>query len=83
MKNKKYRDKHKLFIVEGIRLLEEVIRADWKIEAVFHLNGRNKDKRWQNVYRMLQERCNKFNLLSENEFAKKFQGSKAEYTRIG
>ena len=39
LKQKKYRDMHQVFIAEGTRLVEEVLKSDWEIKFAIYLDS--------------------------------------------
>jgi len=56
LKEKKYRDELNLFVVEGLRLVEEAANADWQLEACFYITEVKEDKRIQEVLLLLQSK---------------------------
>lgn len=58
LKQKKYRDEHKLFIAEGIRLVEEAVKSDWEIEVCVFTPEAVLNERTQQILQVLHhKRC--------------------------
>ena len=45
-KEKKYRNNDGKFIVEGWKLIEEAVRANWKVECVFLMKEKMKKQKF-------------------------------------
>jgi TrmH family RNA methyltransferase len=54
LKEKKYRDELKLFIVEGVRLVEEAAQSSWQVEACIYIGEAKEDGRIQELLLLLQ-----------------------------
>lgn len=70
LKQKKYRDETGVFSVEGIRLVEEAIQADWEITACLVTKKALEQSRVQKIMTQLQERHCRLAELSETLYAK-------------
>lgn len=55
LKQKKYRDEKKLFIVEGIRLSEDAIKSNWQIQQCFCTDEALQNTRVQKILGQLEE----------------------------
>ena len=53
LKQKKYRDKHGLFMIEGARLAEEGIKSGWTIFACLYTEEAEKNKRIQAILELV------------------------------
>lgn len=56
LKEKKYRDELSLFVVEGVRLVEEAAQSNWQVEACIYIAEAKEDKRIQEVLSLLQSK---------------------------
>jgi TrmH family RNA methyltransferase len=54
LKEKKYRDELDLFVVEGVRLVEEAARSNWQVEACIYIAEAKEDARTQELLLLLQ-----------------------------
>jgi TrmH family RNA methyltransferase len=58
LKEKKYRDDLKLFVVEGVRLVEEAAKSNWQIEACIYIAETKEEPRIQELLLSLQlQKC--------------------------
>lgn len=70
LKQKKYRDETGVFSVEGVRLVEEAIQADWEITACLVTKKALEQSRVQKIITQLEERHCRLAELSETLYAK-------------
>lgn len=56
LKQKKYREELKLFVVEGIRLVEEAVQATWEVETCIYTPEAFAHERVQNIITTLQSK---------------------------
>jgi TrmH family RNA methyltransferase len=54
LKEKKYRDELELFLVEGVRLVEEAARSNWQVEACIYIAEVKEEARTQELLLLLQ-----------------------------
>jgi TrmH family RNA methyltransferase len=54
LKEKKYRDELKLFVVEGVRLVEEAAQSNWQVETCIYIAEAKDERRVQKVLLSLQ-----------------------------
>lgn len=71
LKNKKYRDEYKCFIVEGIKLVEEALSSEWSVEEIVFCNHcyDNNDK-IQNIIEHYDGKVNKITSVPHYVFNK-------------
>ena len=70
LSRKKYRDETGLFLVEGLRLLEEAVISDWEMECCFITPTAREKERTQELVERLAARNIKVAELPETLFAK-------------
>lgn len=56
LKEKKFRDKLGLFMIEGVRLVEEAAHSNWQTEICFYTAGAKEEKRVQEILLVLASR---------------------------
>jgi len=56
LKEKKFRDDLGLFIIEGVRLVEEAAQANWQVEMCIYITEAKEDKRVQEVLLLLHSK---------------------------
>jgi TrmH family RNA methyltransferase len=67
---KRGRSKERKFIVEGVRLCEEALLSDWKIETVFINEDFQSDSNWADFNRKLVNKKIPFTVLKKSNFKK-------------
>ncbi len=70
LKQKKYRDRWGLFLVEGKRICEEALRSDWPVEAACFSAAFDHDPEAEPFRRMLRNRNIKPEPLTDDQFRK-------------
>lgn len=67
---KRGRAKDRKFIVEGVRLCQEALLSDWKIETAFINEAFQADPEWADFRRKLEKRKIHFTVLKNSNFKK-------------
>ena len=70
LKIKKHRDDNSLFVVEGVRLVEEATQAGWEIMAAISTSKAYKQERVQGIVKQLTERSCRIAVIEEELYAK-------------
>lgn len=67
---KRGRSKERKFIVEGVRLCQEALLSDWKIETAFLNEDFKSDRHWKEISRQLEKKKIPFTVLKNTNFKK-------------
>ena len=70
LREKKHRDRTGLFVAEGIRLVEEAVKADWKIHAIIGTEKAYSQERVQHIIHMAADGEHRLTTVSDALYGK-------------